>query len=97
MNLYCNITAHPTPKVVWLKAKSSVEVRAEITMKKSGSCKDTGLVSGFYQVKNDVGRLVICHPSHALQTGLYTCQAINREGKSNATAFLNVLGKDNLE
>ena len=95
VNLYCNITAHPTPKVVWLKDKSPLEVRAQITMEKSDTCKDRSLVSGFYQVKNDVGRLVICDPSHAIQTGLYTCQASNRKGTSNATAFLNVLGKDN--
>ena len=66
-------------------------------MKESETCEDRKLLPGFYQVKNDAEELVICSPSHDDQTGFYTCEASNREGTSNATAYLNVLGKERFE
>jgi len=90
VNLNCEITAHPTPKVKWLKNHLSLEDEIKV-LPTLESCSK--LVQGFYRVNDNkhVGLLVICYPSHARQTGFYTCQAENRKGKSNATAFLNVL------
>ena len=50
-------------------------------------------MQAFYRVKRDVGRLRICYPENDRHTGFYTCLATNSRGKSNATAFLDVLGK----
>lgn len=96
VNLNCEITAHPTPKVEWLKNHLSLEDEIKV-LPTLESCSK--LVQGFYRVNDNkhVGLLVICYPSHARQTGFYTCQAENRKGKSNATAFLNVLGKINFK
>lgn len=38
------------------------------------------------------GNLVICKPSHVINTGLYKCVANNIEGQDSSEAFLNVLG-----
>ncbi|KAM7436017.1 hypothetical protein ABFA07_014162 [Porites harrisoni] len=65
-------------------------------MGESDSCESRKLRPGFYQVDNYVGQLLICSPSHADRTGFYTCQATNREGTSNATAFLDVLEDPNV-
>ena len=94
MRLYCNITAHPTPTVKWLKDDKSLEeyIKDE---DKEDSCKAFSQTV-MYRVKGHVGLLVICHPSHVHQTGFYTCQVGNQEGNSSATAFLDVLGKSNL-
>ena len=51
------------------------------------------LVQNVYRVKSEVGWLVICKPENDLHTGFYTCVAANRRGKTNATAFLDVLRK----
>lgn len=92
MKLRCNIFAYPAPTVEWFKDGASPEV-AQVTMEESDSCESKKLRQGFYQVTNYVGQLLICSPSHADQTGFYTCKATNRLGTSNATAFLDVLGK----
>ena len=39
-----------------------------------------------------VKNLVICKPSHVENTGVYKCEAENREGIASSEAFLNVLG-----
>ena len=92
VKLRCNISANPAPTVEWFKDGTSLEV-TQVTIGESDSCESRKLRPGFYQVDNYVGQLLICSPSHADQTGFYTCQATNREGTSNATAFLDVLGK----
>ena len=92
VKLRCNISANPAPTVEWFKDGRSLEV-TPVTMGESDSCESRKLLPGFYQVDNYVGQLLICSPSHADQTGFYTCQATNRQGTSNATAFLDVLGK----
>lgn len=89
--LKCNITGYPIPKVNWLKDNEPLSDKIK-EQNKLKSCQ--GFVQGFmYRITgpSHVGWLVLCHPSHAQQTGFYTCQAENRAGKSNATAFLNVL------
>jgi len=55
------------------------------------------LVTAFYRVKSDAGRLRICDPQNVPHTGFYTCVATNRRGERNATAFLNVQGKTAFE
>ena len=95
MYLKCNITGYPIPKVNWLKDNEPLSDKIK-EKNKLKSCQE--FVQGFmYRITgpSHVGWLVLCHPSHAQQTGFYTCQAENRAGKSNATAFLNVLGKSN--
>jgi len=90
VDLFCNISAHPVPSVRWYKDNSSLEGNIE-ELHRWRSCE--GLVRAFYRVKIDVGRLRICKPENALNTGFYTCVAVNRRGESNATAFLDVQGK----
>ena len=96
MKLRCIISANPAPTVEWFKDGTSLEV-IPVTMGESDSCESRKLRPGFYQVDNYVGQLLICSPSHADQTGFYTCQATNRQGTSSATAFLDVLGKSYFE
>ena len=91
VELYCNISAHPVPTVQWYKDNDSIESKV-VVLRRWLSC-DRALLRGFYRVRGDVGRLIICKPLHADHTGFYTCSAANRKGKSNATAFLDVLGK----
>ncbi|XP_078371749.1 fibroblast growth factor receptor 4-like [Oculina patagonica] len=87
-NLHCEISANPVPSVQWYKDNHSLE--GEIgELHRLVSCDS--LVQGFYRVKSEVGRLVICKPENALHTGFYTCIAANRRGETNATAFLDVL------
>ena len=93
VKLRCRISAYPAPTVQWFKDGTSLEV-TQVTIGESDSCESRKLLPGFYQVDNYVGQLLICSPSHADQTGFYTCQATNRDGTSSATAFLDVLGKD---
>ena len=82
--------------MAWFKDNKSLEGRLTGNVLPSlESCDRSDLRHGLYQVRNDIGRLVICYPWHSDQTGFYTCQAENSEGRSNATAFLNVLGKNN--
>ncbi|XP_073254161.1 fibroblast growth factor receptor 1-like [Porites lutea] len=95
VKLRCNISAYPAPTVQWFKDGTSPEM-TPVTMEESDSCESRKLRPGFYQVHNYVGQLLICSPSHADQTGFYTCQATNREGTSNATAFLDVLEDPNV-
>lgn len=90
VDLYCNISAHPVPTVRWYKDGYSLESKIE-ELDRWKSCN--GLVQHFYRVKSDIGRLVICKPEHVCHTGFYTCIVTNRRGQSNATAFLDVLGK----
>ncbi|KAJ7377511.1 hypothetical protein OS493_028494 [Desmophyllum pertusum] len=89
VELYCNISAHPVPTVQWYKDNDSIESKV-VVLRRWLSC-DKALLRGFYRVRGDVGRLIICKPLHADHTGFYTCSAANRKGKSNATAFLDVL------
>ena len=88
--LYCNISANPAPSVKWYKGSQSLAGEIE-ELNRFVSC--ASLVQDFYRVKGEAGRLVICKPESAHHTGFYTCIAANRRGKSNATAFLDVLGK----
>ena len=90
VTLYCNISANPAPSVKWYKGSQSLEGKIE-ELNRFLSCGS--LVQDFYRVKGEAGELVICKPENALHTGFYTCIAANRRGKSNATAFLDVLGK----
>ena len=90
VDLFCNISAHPAPTVQWYKDNSSLEGKIE-ELDRWGPCNS--LFEGFTRVKSDAGRLRICNPQNADHTGSYTCVAANRRGESNATAFLDVLGK----
>ena len=91
VELYCNISAHPTQSVQWFKDSYSLEDKIK-DLDRPLPCH-TSLKQGYYRVKNVVGKLIICSPVDASHTGFYTCSAANRKGKSNATAFLDVLGK----
>ena len=90
VDLFCNTSAHPAPTLQWYKGSSSLEGKIE-ELNEWVSCNR--LVRAFYRVQSDVGRLRICNPQNALHTGYYTCVAANNRGESNATAFLDVLGK----
>ena len=93
MKLFCNVSGYPIPKINWFKDNVPLGDRIE-EENRLESCE--GFVEGFtYQINDPfyVGLLVICHPSHAQHSGFYTCQASNQAGGTNATAFLNVLGK----
>ena len=90
VDLFCNISAHPAPTVQWYKGNSTLEGKIE-ELDRWVSCDR--LVQAFYRVKGDVGKLRICDPRNVPHTGFYTCVAVNRRGESNATAFLDVLGK----
>ena len=96
MKLRCIISANPAPTVEWFKDGTSLEV-IPVTMGESDSCESRKLRPGFYQVDNYVGHLLICSSPHDDHTGFYTCKATNRQGTSNATAFLDVLGKGYFE
>lgn len=91
--LFCNVSAHPMPsQVQWFRGSQPLRNQIEVMDRLLPSaCKTRS--PGFYRVNGVVGKLIICKPADTLHTGFYTCKAANRKGESNATAFLNVLGK----
>lgn len=93
IELFCNVSAHPMPsQVQWFRGSQPLRNQIEVMDRLLPSaCKTRS--PGFYRVNGVVGKLIICKPADTLHTGFYTCKAANRKGESNATAFLNVLGK----
>lgn len=91
-SLHCKVTSgYPEPNITWYKDGAKLSLHA------FGS-QDNCRINGYHYKEKDQhrGNLVICKPSHVINTGLYKCVANNIEGQDFSEAFLNVLAPPNI-
>lgn len=84
VELFCNISGNPLPKVTWLRNDRTFE---QIPLTES-NCKN--IQPGYYYYKDVPQKLIICNPLRT-HTALYTCFAKNQLGNKSRNAYLDVL------
>lgn len=84
--LHCKVkSGYPKPNITWYKDG------VKLSLHSLGSQDDCRINGYHYTEKHHLDYLVICKPSHVMNTGLYRCFAGNVEGEASSEGFLNVL------